>query len=79
MTILDMLGSLFTSVWDLFNGVAVPGLGFSFGSLFLAVLLIKISISIIRHALGFGGSGTGYRSGSARKPKISDNRKGDTH
>lgn len=79
MIFLDMLGSVLSAVWGLFNGVTVPGLGFSFGSLFLAVLLIKISISVIQHGLGFGGSGTGYRSRSAKNPKISKERKGDTH
>lgn len=79
MMFLDMLGSVLSAVWGLFNGVTVPGLGFSFGTLFLGVLLIKIAISIIQHGLGFGGSGTGYRSGSTKNPKISNERKGDTH
>lgn len=73
MDLLDILSSLFSSVWSLFTGVVVPGLGVSFGVFFLAVAAIKLSVLILHAAVGIGG-GTSYRSGSARNPKISENR-----
>lgn len=77
MVALDILSSLFTSVWGLFTGTMVPGLGVSCASLFIAIMIARFSILFIRYVLGFGGSGTGYRSGSSRNPKISNDRKGD--
>ena len=79
MIALDIIGSIFTAVWGLFTGVEVPGLGVSFGTFFLAIGLFRISISIIQYVFGIGGSGTSYRSGSARNPKISKERQGDSH
>ena len=79
MVALDIVASIFTAVWGLFTGVDVPGLGVSFGTFFLAIVLIRISISIIQHVFGIGGSGTSYRSGSTRNPKISKERQGDSH
>ena len=78
MEILDILKSLFASIWSLFTGVLVPGLGVSFGVFFLAVAAIKLSLLILHAAVGVG-SGTSYRSGSARNPKISENRRGDQY
>lgn len=75
MVLLEIIRSLFALAWSLFTGVTVPGLGVPFSALFLGFLLAQISISIYHHATGTGG--TGYRSDSARNPKISDNRKGD--
>ncbi len=79
MEILDILKSLFASIWSLFTGVLVPGLGVSFGVFFLAVAGIKLSLLILKAALGIGDGGTSYRSGSARNPKISENRRGDQY
>ena len=79
MEILDILRSLFAFTWSLFTGVLVPGLGVSFGVFFLAVAAIKLSLLILKAALGIGDGGTGYRSGSARNPKISENRRGDEY
>lgn len=78
MEILDILKSLYSSVWSLFTGVMVPGLGVSFGIFFLAIAAVKLSLLILRSAVGIGG-GTSYRSGSARNPKISENRRGDQY
>lgn len=79
MAILDILASLFTSVWGLFTGTMIPGLNASCASLLLAIIAIKLSISLVRHAFGFGGGGTGYRSGSSKNPKISKERKDDSY
>lgn len=79
MAALEIISGVFGPVWDLIANTQVPGLGVSFGTLFLALILIQISLVIIRHAFGIGGSATSYRSGSARNPKISENRKGDEY
>lgn len=77
MAALDILSSIFTSAWGIFAGVAVPGLGFSFADLFLGVVMIRLSLALLRFIFGFGGD-TGYRSSSAKNPKISDDRKDDS-
>lgn len=79
MNVLDIVRSVLDAVWGLFSGTMVPGFGFSFGSLLIAIIIMKFSISLISHVFGFGGDGTSYRSGSAKHPKISNNRKGDEH
>lgn len=79
MVILDILASMFASVWGLFTGTMVPGLGVPCSSLLIAIMAVRLSISLVRHTFGFGGSGTGYRSGSAKDPKISKERKDDAY
>lgn len=73
----DIVSSVLSAVWGLLKGVQVPGLGISFASWQIALLLISISIGLISFAFGFGGSGTGYRSGQSRTKHISENRKSD--
>lgn len=75
----DIVHTVFSGVWGLFSGTMVPGFGFSYGSVLVSIILIKVSLSLIRASFGFGGSGTNYRSGSAKNPKISKERKGDEH
>lgn len=77
MVVLDVLSSIFVPVWRIFTETPVPGLGISFGDLLLAQILIGIAIAILRSALGVGGDGTSYRSGSSKSARISDERKGD--
>lgn len=79
MQLLEILQSLFNSVWSFFTGVDVPGLGVSFAWLFLSVFVVKIVISIVRAGLGIGDSSTGYRSGKNTEGKISEERKGDEY
>ncbi len=74
MVLVEIVQSVFGAAWGFF-GVTVPGLGVSFGSLLIAFILIKLSVAIFHAVTGSGGSG--YRSGSSRDPKISDERKGD--
>lgn len=76
MVALEVLSAIFVPGWRLFTDVEVPGLGVSFSAFFLAIIIARISIALVRHVFGFGG--TGYRSGSSsRNAKISDERKGD--
>lgn len=77
MEIISAVGTVLTAVWGLFTGVKVPGLGISFASWFIALLLAALSIQLVSYVFGFGGSGTGYRSGQSRNKHISDNRKSD--
>lgn len=80
MAALDIiLSSFLADVWGLFTGTMVPGLNVSCATLLIAVIIIKLSLTLVSYTFGFGGTGTGYRSGSARNPKISENRKGDSH
>lgn len=74
MTALSIIQSLIAPIWRLFTDVTIPGLGVSCATMLLAILIIRISISVFHAA--FGG-GAGYRSGQSRNPKISDERKGD--
>lgn len=76
MPALDILSSIFSAAWHFFTDVTVPGLNVSFASLTIALILIRISLGLLRQVFGIGGD-TGYRSGSAKNPKISDNRKDD--
>ena len=77
MEIVSAIGTFFTDVWGLFQGVQIPGIGISFASWEIALLLIGMSIGLVSYVFGFGGSGTGYRSGQSRNKHISDNRKSD--
>lgn len=77
MPALEILSSVFAAAWSFFTDVTVPGLGVSFSALLLAVIIIRFSLVLLRFVFGFGG-GIGYRSSSARNPKISKNRKDDS-
>lgn len=74
------LGKIFMDgVWSLF-AIYVPGFSFTFGQMWLGVLLASISILVVRILFGFGGSGPGgisSRTGSTNHPKISKERRHD--
>lgn len=75
MEILQIVQSLFPMVWSFFSDLTFPGLGVSFGVVFIAVIIIRLSIALYYRATGSGGSD--YRSDSSNNPKISENRRGD--
>ncbi len=75
MAALTIIQSFFGAAWDFLTGLTVPGIGISFASWFVALILAGISIKLAAHLLGFGGSS--YRSGDSRRKHISENRKGD--
>lgn len=77
MEILDIISTILTGVWGIFSGNQVPGLGISFASWFIALLLIGISVKVVSYVFGFGGSGTGYRSGRSGRKHISNERRND--
>ena len=77
MEVLDILSTIFTAGWAFFTDIQVPGLGISFASWFIALLVIGISIKLVSFVFGFGGSDTGYRSSRGGKKNISEKRKGD--
>lgn len=61
--------ALMDGLWALF-GIYVPGFSFTFGQLWLDVLLASISILVVRLIFGFGGGSRGEPS-EARAPSPS--------
>lgn len=73
------LGKTFLGgVWKLFS-IYVPGFSFTFGQLWLGVLLASISILVVRLIFGFGGGPRGQtpRTSSTSRAKISKERRND--
>jgi len=71
--------TLMDGIWSLF-GIYVPGFSFTFGQMWLGVLLASVSILVVRMIFGFGGSGPGgvsSRTSSTSNPKISKERRHD--
>lgn len=75
----SFLQLFFSSIWSLFD-IQVPGLTFSYGSMYLGLAVISISIYILRAIFGGGhGRGESYRAGSSRRPKVSEARRRDQY
>lgn len=71
--------TLMDGIWSLF-GIYVPGFSFTFGQMWIGVLLCSVSILVIRMIFGFGGSGSGgisSRTSSTNRPRISKERRHD--
>lgn len=70
--------ALLSGVWALF-GLYVPGFGFTFGQLWLGVLLASLSVLVVKFIFGFGGGsgGDSPRTSSTNTPKISEKRRRD--
>lgn len=70
--------TLIDGIWALF-GISVPGFNFTFGQMWLGVLLASISVLVVRIIFGFGGSSRGDipRTSSTNHPKISKERRHD--
>lgn len=71
--------ALMSGIWSLF-GLYVPGFSFTFGQMWLGVLLASVSILVIRMLFGFGGSassGVSSRTSSTNHPRISKERRRD--
>ena len=71
--------ALIDGIWSIF-GIYVPGFSFTFGQMWLGVLLASISILVVRMIFGFGGSGSGSissRTSSTNHPRISKERRHD--
>lgn len=75
-SILEIFGTVIGHCWELLS-FEIPGLGVSCKVFLAALLLINLSIAAVHYAFGFGGSGTGYRSGDSRRKYISEERRGD--
>lgn len=75
-----LLRELIKGGWRFFTGLHVPGWGGTYASIFIAFILIRLGWAIVTFVFGnpFGGGET-PRTSSTRKPKISKERKGDTH
>lgn len=58
--LIDAIGFLFAQAWRFFVEIDVPGLGISFGTLFIGIFLISFSLRILILILGSNsGSGGG--------------------
>ena len=70
--------TLLSGIWSLF-GIYVPGFSFTFGQMWLGVLLCSVSILVIRMIFGFGGGprGEAPRTSSTSNPRISKERRRD--
>lgn len=70
--------TLLSGIWSLF-GIYVPGFSFTFGQMWLGVLLASISILVVRMIFGFGGGprGESSRTSSTNNPRISKERRHD--
>lgn len=70
--------AIIDGIWSLF-GIYVPGFSFTFGQMWLGVLLASLSILVIRMIFGFGGGprGESPRTSSTNNPKISKERRHD--
>lgn len=71
--------TLMDGIWSL-SGIYVPGFGFTFGQMWVGILLASVSILVIRMIFGFGGSGSGgvsSRTSSTNHPRISKERRHD--
>lgn len=74
------MGQAFLSgAWKLF-GIYVPGFGFTFGGMYIGIILVGLSLTLCSMIFGFGGRRGGSvsaRSGSTNKAKISKEREND--
>lgn len=70
--------ALMDGIWSLF-AIYVPGFSFTFGQLWLGVLLASISVLVVRMLFGFGGSqrGDSPRTSSTNNPRIFKERRHD--
>lgn len=69
--------SIVENVWGLFS-IYVPGFSFTFGQMYLGILICSISLLVIKLLFGIGGSGgDSPRTGSTNNPKISKERRND--
>lgn len=73
-------GFVLSQCWRFF-GIQVPGFGFTFGQMAFGIAICVISLMVLKVFFGIGGRGGGivYRAASSRKPKISNDRKGDQY
>lgn len=53
--------------WRMFTEVDVPGIGITFGQLYLGVFVVGISIIILRPLLGIGGGFVNLMTGAAKR------------
>lgn len=68
--------SILSNVWGLFS-IHVPGFSFTFGQMYLGIILCSVSLLIAKMFFGIGGGGQSTRTGSTNNPKISKDRRND--
>lgn len=67
----DTISTIFHGVWKLFLNTDVPGLDVSFAAFFIALFLMRFSITLFHFVSGLGGAGAsyGYAANAADKIK----------
>lgn len=81
MEIIDIIDTLFTGVWDLFQ-IEYPGLGITIAGISIGSLCVVLSFRILSTIFGMSFSpasilGRDRKAGNNRRIKISKERKGD--
>lgn len=81
MEVLECIKVILSGGWQLLVKTEVPGIGFSYGMLLVALALIPVGFGLLSLALGFNVghlTSDSYGSRSSRNVKTSDARKNDT-
>lgn len=80
MGFFDLVRALISGAWRFFTETAFPGLpDVTFASLFVTVCLASLGLHLLSLSLGVFSGSLKPRSSSTKKPKISKERKNDTH
>ena len=60
--VLSLIGSVLDGGWKMLTEIDIPGLGFSFGALFVGILLASFGFRVLAFALGwsFGVEDVGW-------------------
>lgn len=81
MEVLECIKTILSGGWQLLVKTEVPGLGFSYGMLLVALALVPIGFNFLSLALGFNVghlTSDSYGTRSSKNVKTSDARKYDT-
>lgn len=79
MNSMEIMRKMISNSWHFLTGIEVPGFGGSIGMWMVTLFLCGLGLRLVTLAFGFNGSGVSPRTKSSRNPKISKERKGDTH
>lgn len=74
----EAIRKLFSQAWNFLKSVDMPGFGGSLAAWGVGLFLVFLSLRLVHVAFG-GSSSVTPRTGSTYNPKISKERRGDTH
>lgn len=75
---LGSIATLISNGWHFLTSIEMPGVGGSLAMWGVSLFFVGLSVRLVTYALGTPGGDT-PRTKSTNKPKISKERKGDTH